>query len=409
MIKRQQERSWIYVLAAVAMVIGGLMLLNGKYHAAQQTESKEENLINVVNQPGSDLGEKLASCIRQLGPGGGTCDARAISGRQSAMADPFAGSDGMVKILLGNVTIETSRPWELPDKVELAGEGRATVLQLAPGANKHLIGNAGHKDGNNGIFIHDLTLDGNNAHQTGQGSTIHFWKVSDFSIERVTVLNSVAHGIALDDGCIRGKVRNNHIEGVAGGSGIRAGNTPPEGKVSFLEISGNEISMVAKANGIFVLGGTSAGEHTHDITISGNTISGVKDTSIEVGDGSQKVIVTTNKITLSQAPAGSSGSTGISARSARNVRIAGNTVIGDPGEHEQVGLLVWSPAKDQGGPLSEVTLENNTVFTIGGYGVKVHSGSGIHLVRNTVRHCAQENIYITEKATGVTQQGNTVE
>ncbi|HET9364194.1 MAG TPA: right-handed parallel beta-helix repeat-containing protein, partial [Candidatus Angelobacter sp.] len=168
-------------------------------------------------------------------------------------------------------------------------------------------------------------------------------------------------------------------------------------------------SNVAKADGIFVLGATPDGEHSHDITIAGNTMTGVKDTSIEVGDGSQKVTVTGNKITLSQAPDGSSGSTGISVRSAQDVRVAGNTVIGDLGEHGQVGLLVWSPAKDQGGPLSEVTLEDNTVFTIGGDGIKVHTGNAIHIIRNTVRHSAQNNILITEKATEVTKQGNVLE
>lgn len=200
-------------------------------------------------------------------------------------------------------------------------------------------------------------MDGNNANETGVGSTIHLRKVSDLNIEHVTVLNSVIHGIALDDGCIHVKLLNNHIENVKGGSAMRIGNTPPAGKVSFVEIKGNEISNVAKADGIFVLGATPDGEHSHDIIIAGNTISSVKDTSIEVGDGSQKVTVTGNKITLSQAPGGSSGSAGISVRSAQDVRVAGNTVIGDLGEHGQVGLFVWSPAKDQGGTLFEVTLE----------------------------------------------------
>jgi hypothetical protein len=406
MTKPLQNPFWLYLLAAVLFPVSGL-ILPGSNLLAAQSEQSEENRINVATQPGADLGEKLAYCIQQLGPGGGTCDARSISGRQIAKDDPFAGSDGMVRVLLGNVTIETSQAWSLPDKTELAGEGRNTVLRLAPGANSHLISNAGRKKGNSGISIHDLTLDGNSANETGQVSTIHLRSVSDFSIARVTVLNSVIHGIALDDGCIRGRLLNNRIEDVKIGSGIRAGNTPPEGKVSFVEIQGNEISKVG-ADGIFVLG-ASAGQHTHDISITGNTISAVKDTSIEIGDGSQKVTVTANKITLSQAPGGSSGSTGISARSAQDVRIAGNTVIGDPAEHDQVGLLVWSPAKDQGGPLSDVTLENNTVFTVGGYGIKVHSGNAIHLIRNTVRHSAQENVHITEKATGVTQEHNTLE
>jgi hypothetical protein len=407
MTKPLKKPVWLYLLAAGLVQVSGLISPVGSHLLAQRARP-EENRINVETLPGADLGEKLAYCIRLLGPNGGTCDARSISGSQTAKADPFAGSDGIVKVLLGNVTIETAQAWSLPDKTELAGAGRSTVLRLASGANSHLIGNAGRKKGNDGISIHDLTLDGNNANENGQVSTIHLRNVSDFKIERVTVLNSVIHGIALDDGCVRGRLLHNHIENVKTGSGIRAGNTPPEGKVSFIEIEGNEIDKVG-ANGIFVLGATPNGDHTHDISITGNTIGAVKDTSIEVGDGSRKVTVTANKITLSQAPGGSSGSTGISARSAQDVRIAGNTVIGDPAEHEQVGLLVWSPAKDQGGPLSGITLENNTVFTVGGDGIKVHSGNAIRLLKNTVRHSAQENIHVTEKATGVTQQGNTLE
>ena len=395
------------LLAAALLLASTLILSRGNFLAVQKAPS-EKTRIDVAAQPGADLGEKLAFCLQQLGPVGGICDARSISGQHISRTDPFAGSGGMVKVLLGNVTIETSQPWGLPDRAELAGSGRGTVLRLAPGVNSHLIGNAGRKNGNSGISIHDLTLDGNNANETGVVSTIHLRNVSDFNIQRVFVLNSVIHGIALDDGCTRGKMLNNHIEGVKTGSGIRAGNTPPEGVASFLEIKENEISRVG-ADGIFVLGATKGGDHTHDIVITGNTISAVKDTSIEVGDGARKVSVTGNKITLSQAPGGSSGSTGISARSAQDVQIAGNTVIGDPAEHDQVGLLVWSPAKDLGGPLSDVTLETNTVFTIGGYGIKVHSGNGIHLVRNTVRHSSQENVQITQKATGVTQQGNTLE
>jgi len=404
MTKLLQKIVWHYLVAASLLQVGSNYFL-----LAHSARSAGDNRIRVETQQGANMGEKLASCIRELGPSGGTCDALSISGSQVAQADPFAGSNGMVKVLLGNVTIETAQPWALPDKVELAGKGPGTVLRLAPGVNSNLIVNANKENGNSGISIHDLALDGNNANETGVGSTIHLRKVVDFSIEHVTVLNSVIHGIALDDGCIRGKLLNNHIENVKGGSAIRAGNTPPAGMVAFLEIRGNEISNVAKADGIFVLGATAAGEHTHDIIIAGNTMNGVKDTSIEVGDGSQKVTVTDNKITLSHAPDGSSGSTGISVRSAQDVRVAGNTVIGDLGEQGQVGLLVWSPAKDQGGPLSEVTLEDNTVFTIGGDGIKVHTGNAIHIIRNTVRHSAQNNILVTQKATGVTKQGNVLE
>jgi hypothetical protein len=368
-----------------------------------------ENRINVATEPGANFGEKLRGCIRRLVPNGGTCDAISIAGAQTVTDDPFAGAVGPLRVLLGNVTIDSQEAWKLPDNIELAGKGSGTVLRLAPGANKDLIRNAGGIRGNRRISIHDLTLDGNGANQTGPVSTIHLNNVSDFTIERVTLLNSAAHGIALDDGCIRGRLLRNRIEGVKSGSGIRAGNTPPTGSVAFLEIRDNEVSKVAEGDGILVLGAEPGGEHTLNVNIAGNTITGVKGASIEVGDGSRSVTVTGNRIELRGAPGGSSGSTGIAVRSAQNVRVSGNKVAGDATEHEQVGLLAWSPGTDQGGTLSELTMENNTVSDIAGYGIRVDSGKAIHLVKNKVIHSVKNNIYVTTKATEVTQQGNVLE
>jgi hypothetical protein len=166
---------------------------------------------------------------------------------------------------------------------------------------------------------------------------------------------------------------------------------------------------VAEGDGIFILGVKPGGEHTHNISIVGNTISSVKSASIEVGDGSQKITVTGNRIELRGAPGGSSASTGIALRSAQNVHVSNNIVSGDPTEHEQVGLRAWSPSTDHGGALSEVTMESNTVSDIAGNGIQLDSGNAIHLVKNTVRHSAKNNIYVSTKAIGVTQQGNVLE
>src|SRR5215831_404727 len=102
-------------LGAVGLLLVSCLTLpgGGSLLTAETANSAQETRINVANQPGSDLGEKLAACIQQLGPTGGICDATSITGRQTAKADPFAGSDGMVKILLGKVTIETSHSWGL--------------------------------------------------------------------------------------------------------------------------------------------------------------------------------------------------------------------------------------------------------------------------------------------------------
>src|SRR5262249_30179430 len=187
-------------------------------------------------EPGKDLGEKLRSCIRRLVPDGGTCDALSLSGRQVTGSDPFVQNVGPLRVLLGNVTIEIAQAWGLPSDIELAGKGGATVLRLAAGVNSDFIRNAGGTQGNRGIFIHDLTLDSSGVAQGGLGSTIHLANVSGFTIERVTVLNSMIHGIALDQGCTRGRLLDNRIEDVSQGSAIYAGSTAPSGHASFLEI-----------------------------------------------------------------------------------------------------------------------------------------------------------------------------
>jgi hypothetical protein len=367
-----------------------------------------QNRINVATEPGADFGEKLRSCIRRLVPDGGTCDALSISGTQTVTENPFTGAEGPLRILLGDVTIETLDTWGVPGNLDLSGKGKSTVLRLAAGANKDLIRNAGGIRGNRRIWLHDLTLDGNSANQTAPVSTVHFISVVEFIIERVTVLNSAGQAIALDDGCIRGKLFKNRIEGVKLGAAIRAGNTPPVGSVSYVEIRENEISKVAEGDGIFVLGGMSGGQHTLNVDVVGNVITAVKGTSIQVSDGSQKVMVTGNRIELRGAPGGSSGSVGIAIRSAQEVQVANNTISGDTAEHEQIGLRAWSSAKDKGGALSEVAIENNTVSEVAGNGIQVESG-GVRLIKNTIRHSAKKNIYVAENVTDVTQQGNKME
>jgi hypothetical protein len=393
---------WLCALFALVFTPQGTLRL-----LAQLPRPVPGARINVETEPGDNFGEKLRSCIRRLVPKGGTCDALSISGKQAARLDPFTEAVGPLRVLLGNVTIEVSQPWGLPDNSELAGKGSGTVLQLAPGVNRDFIRNAGGTTGNHEIFIHDLVLDGNGINQSGTVGTIRLTHASHFTIEHVTILNSVAHAIALEDGCSHGRVLNNHIEVVSAGSAIRAGNSPYGGSVESIEIAGNEINQVAKGGGIFVVGSGPELEHTHSVKVLSNTIAGVRGASIEVGGGAQEVTVTGNHVELKGAPGGSSGSTGIAVRSAKHVQVADNVISGDATEHEQVGLLAW--AADKGTPLADVTMENNTISDIAGYGILVESGDAIHLLRNTVRRSAKNDIQIAAEARGVTQEGNNLE
>jgi len=391
---------WLFALAAVENADAAML---------QLPIPVPQTRVNVAAEPGADFGEKLRSCIRRLVPDGGTCDALSITGAQTVTSDPFAGAVGPLRVLLGNVTIDTVETWGLPGNLDLSGKGKTTVLRLAAGANKDLIRNAGGIRGNRRIWLHDLTLDGNSANQTMPVSTVHLTFVVDFIIERVAVINSTSHAIALDDGCMEGRIFKNRIEGVKLGAAIRAGNTPPVGSVSAIDIRENEISKIAEGDGILVLGGSSGSQHTFNVNIAGNTVTAVKGSSIQVGDGAQKIAVTGNRIELRGAPGGSSGSIGVAVRSAQDVQVANNTITGDTTEHEQVGLRAWSAATDKGGMLSQVTVENNTVSDVAGNGIQVESGSGVRLIKNTVRRSAKKNIYVAENLTDVTQQGNKME
>ena len=401
----RQKFVWLFALCALVFALPGRPQISQM--PPQYPRPVAVARINVETEPGDNFGEKLRSCVRRLVPNGGTCDALSISGKQAVRIDPFTEAVGPLRVLLGNVTLDVSHPLGLPDNSELSGKGSGTVLLLAPGVNSDFIRNAGGTKGNHGIFIHDLVLDGNGINESGTVGTIRLTHVSHFTIEHVTILNSVAHAIALEDGCSHGRLLNNHIEVVSAGSAIRAGNAPSMGTVESIEISGNEISQVAKGGGIFVVGSGPELEHTHSVKIASNTIASVKGASIEVGEGAQDVAVTGNHVELKGAQGVSSGSTGIAVRSAKNIQVSDNVISGDPTEHEQVGLLAWVANKRA--PLANVTMENNTVSDIAGYGILVESGDAIHLVRNTVRRSAKSDIQIAAQASGVTQEGNNLE
>ncbi|HKR95049.1 MAG TPA: hypothetical protein VJW55_06795, partial [Candidatus Angelobacter sp.] len=127
MTKKLQKGFWLSLLIAGVFCASGQWFFARDLLVEQASSPSQGKQINVATQHGSDFGEKLVSCIRQLAPDGGTCDATSISGNQVVKSDPFAGSNGMVRVLLGHVTIEVAKTWGLPNRVELAGQGSNTV------------------------------------------------------------------------------------------------------------------------------------------------------------------------------------------------------------------------------------------------------------------------------------------
>lgn len=123
------------------------------------------------------------------------------------------------------------------DKVDLRGQGPATVLHLVDGANSPVLV-LGQTDPSptvtrSNIHVSDLVIDGNRENQTNEcwggpcethpirnnGITVR--RVSDVLIERVTVFGARSGGLVSELGCQRLTVSDftsfdNHFDGLAG-------------------------------------------------------------------------------------------------------------------------------------------------------------------------------------------------
>ena len=108
-------------------------------------------------------------------------------------------------------------------------------------------------------------------------------------------------------------------------------------------------------------------------------------------------------------PLGNADPVGISARSSQFVSISRNMITGNFADKSQVGLLAWSPEQDKGGPLENVTFQENTVKDVGGDGIRIHSGQHVFLLRNAVSHSGLHDLVITKLAYEVVQQDNVLE
>ncbi len=115
-----------------------------------------------------------------------------------AAIDGLPVSGGTVALVDG--TYMVSRSIVLRSGVTLLGASRSgTILQLAPAANKIVIVNADVVNGNPGIAIRSLTIDGNRARQTSGGAVhgIYLVRCPNLRLDDLEVANCRTTGIAL--------------------------------------------------------------------------------------------------------------------------------------------------------------------------------------------------------------------
>lgn len=154
--------------------------------------------------------------------------ASATSGIQEAIDD--LPSDGG-QVYLSEGVYEVTQSVRLPSNVSLVGSGAGSVVKLADGAGQgddevHVITNSDPENGNHGIRVANLVVDGNYANQAwGEsdigGCGIAFDHANDVTIENVHVTNTWRHGIWYHNG--RGAVIRNVVSETAGSNNISIG------------------------------------------------------------------------------------------------------------------------------------------------------------------------------------------
>lgn len=272
----------------------------------------------------------------------------------------------------------------LTNNVTIEGQGNGTLLQV-PNANNTSFGvfqNADATNGNSGLTIANLRVDGNKANNTANNQAgVILTKVSGSYVQNVTASNCRAQGISL-----------------SGSTGNRiAGNTCQSNTQSGISLSAssdntvmNNVSMLNGSVGIFGFSVSNNNTITGNIfksnvqvgisitsgkgnTISGNTVMGNGSSGISLSGASP--LCDNNTITGNTCIGNLNG---ITLSSASNCAIAGNTCQGNL----QYGISMSG------------TASNNTI-------------SANTCVENNQANGAYDNITIIASASNNNIQGNT--
>ncbi len=279
---------------------------------------------------------------------------RAADQNATIEVTPACGSTWSTQVVVGathTLLVEDST-YQIA-KAVLLHDGACVVGQnavLAMTKPNDIISNADASNSN--LCVKSIGLSG--AQLTGGRSRgIYFRNVHGFTISGVDLEAMVTHGVFIDDGSDNGQIVNNNCNGVTQGSCFLAGNAPGLAVVTNLNISNNTIANVHAANGVFVVGARN-GQPTSHITINNNVLHCVRDTSIEIGDGTQFITASGNQITPCLA-----GSTGIIVRSAQHIVVENNTSSPATPAANMIGIFVWNNRGDSQ-PFMDVTVNHNT-------------------------------------------------
>lgn len=167
------------------------------------TMASGQAVLRAEQYHGADAGEKIRKCLEALPPGGGVCDARNLSGPQSAATGFSVGAPGKpAELILGSVTLMTagtifvqakSSIMGMPASAGISIDQSPTVIKAADGSRLSAVVQL------NGPFavLQDLTVDGNKKAAPQGGVAILVNKANRVEMFRVTAQNAPKYGIEI--------------------------------------------------------------------------------------------------------------------------------------------------------------------------------------------------------------------
>jgi hypothetical protein len=153
--------------------------------------------------PGADAGQKISQCIAALPPQGGICDARELSGQQTAASGFNVGTPNQpVELMLGPVTLLTKGTIHVQAKSSIVGmpasagigsDQSPTVIKAGDATALNVVVQL---DGPFAV-LQDVTVDGNKKNSPKGGVAILVNAANRIEMFRVTAQNAPTYGIEI--------------------------------------------------------------------------------------------------------------------------------------------------------------------------------------------------------------------
>jgi parallel beta-helix repeat protein len=346
---------------------------------------------------GADAGARIAACIADLPPTGGTCDARELEGAQSITSDVFSGVTKPGTLLLGAATYTVTAQQNVPSNWKIIGAGKGVtkfvtgtagveVFRLNDSLNAELSGftltGSGSTAGTSaelGIFvggtsrlsqkvhIHDVEI-------TNQTAAIYVQNVADVQIDHNFIhgqvwdigesegygvlMESASHVVVSDNTFIDVPRRAIYFSMtsycIAANNTFKGGHRSRIVMQSFRDtvwvehniVTGNTISNVALASGESdVAYGITISSAARNNVIEGNTILNAENGGILISaDDTLTRAPSWNVISNNEVKVSAAAARGISMKRGSYNTISGNKLIGNNAAAIE-GILVSGSSK----------------------------------------------------------------